>query len=84
MTEAGKVQLNQELIPSPVIDSVEPTDYRFESVTGATQFYLQELEIDGRVTEHGPFELGGEYGSAAGTNDVGMTQRVWLPMVAGE
>ena len=87
VTDAGKVQLNDALIASPVIDSVEPTDYRFEAVTGATQFYVQQVAIGGRVTEHGPFELGGEYGSASGTNDSGttddeMTQRIWLPMVA--
>ena len=88
VTEAGLVQLNHELIPSPVIDSVTPTDYAFEAaieaISGATRFILQEVGIDGRVIEHGPFDLGSEHGSADGPNDVEMTSRVWLPMVAGE
>jgi hypothetical protein len=53
-----RVRLNAELILSPVIDSVEPTDYQYNAVTDATQFYLQEVEISGSMTEHGPFELG--------------------------
>lgn len=47
--EANTIQLNGELIPSPVIDSVTLTDYRYLATTDATTFYLQEVGIDGRA-----------------------------------
>ncbi len=90
-SDSDKVRLNPELIPSPVIDSVEPTNYTFSAVTEATRFYLQEIGIDGSVSEHGPFELGvasgveigAESGVESGT-DVEMTPVLWLPIVSSE
>ena len=66
--DGNTVRLNQDLIPSPVIDSVTPTDYAFDAVTDATAFYLEEMSVNGGATKHGPFELGQVYG--ARTNDV--------------
>ena len=57
------VQINPELIPSTVIDSVEPTDYSYSIATDADLFYVQEVGIDGTLDEIGPFVLGGTYGA---------------------
>ena len=88
-SSGDKVQLNPDLIPSPVIDSVEPADYAFSAVTNATLFYLQEIEIDGGVHEHGPFEVGVASGVEIGVeigvesgNDGEMTPTLWLPIVS--
>jgi hypothetical protein len=82
VTEAGKEQLNNELIPSPVIDSLTPTDYAVSFAADATTFYLQEVGVDGGVTEHGPFVLGEAYGSYAQPDDATVTPKIWLPIQA--
>ena len=54
----GLIRLNDALIPSSVIDSVEPTDYAYSAVTTATVFYVEELSLEGMTDQIGPFELG--------------------------
>ena len=77
VTESGTVQLNETLIPSQVIDSVEPLDYSFTAVTDATSFLLQEVEITGVTNNHGPFALGVEVGSRIDDDE----HQIWLPFV---
>ena len=80
-SDGGTVQLNTELIPSPVIDSVEPTDYQFSLVTDATQFYLQEVEISGLINELGPFDLGQAYGVRTTSSNGVLTPTLWFPTI---
>jgi hypothetical protein len=80
-TDEGKVQLNAELIPSPVVDSVTPTNYAVSLATDATTFYLQEVGVDGGVTEHGPFALGEAYGEYSVPGGVELSPRIWLPLM---
>ncbi len=80
--DGNTVRLNQELIPSPVIDSITPTDYAFTAVTDATLFYLDEVGVDGGVTRHGPFELGMDYGAYSLPGNVEVRPAVFLPVVA--
>jgi hypothetical protein len=55
--------LNDELIRSSAVDSLERQDYRYEiSYIPSKQFYLEDLDIRGRSTLHGPFEIGRAYG----------------------
>ena len=81
VTEGGKVRLNNALIPSAVIDSVAPINYAFSAVTDAGRFYLEEVSVDGGVTEHGPFDVGQEYGSYAVPDNLEVSPMVWLPMI---
>ncbi len=81
VTEGGTVQLNRELIPSKVIDSVEPTNYSVALATDAVTFYLQEVGVDGSVTEHGPFTLGREYGAYALPGGIELSPKSWLPIL---
>ena len=82
---SGRTQLNNELIPSTVIDAVMPIDYRFAAsgngALRATQFYLQELSIDGEVTELGPFDLGVTYGAHLLPTDAPPSTALWLPFI---
>ena len=80
-TNDGRIQLTDELIPSPSIDSVTPTDYSFSAATDATIFYLHELRIDGSTAKHGPFEFGVGYGAGTSAPDRESTPKVWLPMI---
>ncbi len=80
----GRTQLNAALIPSPVIDSLEPTDYSFTATTDATVFYLQELEIDGGMNEHGPFSLGEAYGIRAQDDVDADAMELFLPLITRE
>jgi hypothetical protein len=56
-------QLNDELIPSHVIDSTTPQYYDFTvgSVPGHV-FYIEDVDILGKARRHGPFELGESHG----------------------
>ena len=76
------MQLNDALVPSPVIDSLEPTDYFLRAPSDATQFVLQEVQIDGGVNEEGPFELGVAYGVYSLPGNVELSERSWLPLIA--
>ncbi|MGC9356294.1 MAG: SdrD B-like domain-containing protein [Anaerolineae bacterium] len=59
----GRQLLNEEPIPSLVIDSVEPQHYQFSQVTAGNRFYLEDISIWGESTFHGPFQLGRPYGA---------------------
>ncbi|MCB9139785.1 MAG: hypothetical protein H6642_15690 [Caldilineaceae bacterium] len=79
-------QLNEEIIASQVIDSIEPVVYTHNVATDATQFMLQEISVDGGVREMGPFVLGEAYGTY--TNEIGTAQsiqsghRLYVPIVS--
>ena len=55
-------RLNEELVASQAIDSLEPIVYTYSAATDAIQFALQEVSVDGAVRETGPFALGEAYG----------------------
>ncbi len=74
------VQLNDELIPSKVIDSVEVTDYSYEATSAATVFYIEELEVSGKTDRIGPFVLGIPSGVHTGVSTQS-TPAIWLPMI---
>ena len=80
VTDNGTVQLNEALIPSTVIDSVTPTDYAFSAATDATSFVLQEVEISGAITNHGPFTIGVESGAYNEVDDAD-SHKIWLPLM---
>lgn len=63
-TDAGRVLLNEELIPSAVVNSASPQDYSFD-VSGvlATAFYIEDVDIFGNPVQHGPFALDEVMGS---------------------
>ena len=81
VTENGDIKLNGELIPSTMIDSVEPTDYAFSVVTEATSFVRQEVEISNALNDFGPFVLGEPQGSYINPYGIEMTPVLWLPML---
>ncbi len=65
----GWVRLNDELILGQG-DSVELQAYQFSVVSNATVFALSDIDLEGKETLHGPFELGRTYG------DVGERQSI--------
>ena len=81
VAESDRIRLNGDLIPSSVIDSVEPTDYEYAAATDAIRFYLQEIKVGGGASEHGPFDLGTAYGNHTGSVDIEDMQSLWLPMI---
>lgn len=79
---AGLVYLNDALIPSLLIDSVEPTEYNIELVTQAKRFFIEEIGIDGNSSRKGPFDVGLSYGALIVSDrpDLGARDvRVYLP-----
>lgn len=64
---AGQLErLNPELIPSNVIDSVEPQHYSLTAKAAeADGFWLIDTDIFGKQTTHGPFDLGKAFGRKA-------------------
>ncbi len=55
--------LNQELIPSSVIDSLSQQNYTFTAQADGDIFYIEDVDLFGETRHHGPFALGGEFGS---------------------
>ena len=82
-TPGGLVQLNDALIPSTVIDSVEPVLYAVHVQTDATEFFLQEVALDGGTADHGPFVLGEPSGTKIGADWIAQpaSYTIYLPLV---
>ncbi len=62
-TSSGWEKINPQLIPSHVIDSVEPQNYSFEANIVGDTFYLEDVSADNQTRLHGPFLLGESYGA---------------------
>ncbi len=73
--------LNEQLIPSPVIDSVTPTDYSFSALTPGDVYYIEEVTVAGKLSRHGPFQVGVEYGSYTAPADIELRPVIWLPLI---
>ncbi|MCP4201632.1 MAG: DUF11 domain-containing protein, partial [bacterium] len=66
LTDNGLERLNEELIASHVVDSLEPQSYEFESAGSAGEiFVLEDVDIHGVVRHHGPFYVDESAGSEA-------------------
>ncbi len=74
------VQLNDLLIQSTVIDSVEPTDYSYSAATSATSFYIEDVSLDGKTEQTGPFALGEAYGVYVLTAEE-LTPAMYMPLI---
>lgn len=62
-SESGEMaQINRELIPSAVIDSLSRQDYSFSANTSADSFYIEDVGLQGETRMHGPFIVGESYG----------------------
>ncbi len=77
--EDTKEQINAQLIPSKVIDSIETTEYTYSVETDGSVFYIQEVSLNGNTDEVGPFELGQSYGVYI---DLTTTTKVFLPILS--
>lgn len=75
--------LNDELIPSGVINSVSPQMYEYVVATTATSFFLQEVSLSGPKQALGPYELGQSYGDLpSGLSDsTDRANYIYLPTV---
>ena len=61
-TEDGFVAVNDELIPSEVIDSLEPQFYSATVTLAGDEFYLEHVTIEGESHRTGPFTVGESVG----------------------
>jgi hypothetical protein len=66
-----KVKLNDDLIPSQVVSAMTRSSYSLEVPAGPTRFWLEEVDLEGRLRQHGPFALGSASGLADEADPVG-------------
>ncbi len=66
----GQLQLlNEDLIPSKVVDTVTPQHYQFSLVgIEAKTFWLVDIDTQGKTTQHGPYQLNQEHGRPTAIN----------------
>jgi uncharacterized repeat protein (TIGR01451 family) len=63
-TQDGLVRINDRLIPSNVLDSVEPQTYGYETAgIAGGPFFLDEVSVRTETRRYGPFSLGESYGT---------------------
>ncbi len=79
-----RVSLNNDMMPSAAVDSVEPLTYYASAATGAMRFYLEEISTDGTVELHGPFELGEVYGAYQLPANLQLDPAGFLPLISRE
>ncbi|MCB0046289.1 MAG: hypothetical protein KDD92_12755, partial [Caldilineaceae bacterium] len=81
-TNAGREQINPELIPSAAIDSVEPQRYAYNAIgVQGDAFFIELVGIDGGSKLFGPFALGVPFGSSPATDAAEDGYRIFLPSV---
>lgn len=56
------IPVNDGLIPSSSIDSLDPQDYSYTAKVNGTVFYIEDVDVTGDVRRYGPFDMGEEYG----------------------
>ena len=62
-TEAGRQKVNDSLILSSVVDSLDSQEYSFEaSALQGDAFYIEDVSILGQSRLHGPFAVGKAHG----------------------
>lgn len=61
-SDGHKVPLNDELILSAAVDSLERQDYTFQAKVKGDTFYIEDVSIWGETRIHGPFQAGERYG----------------------
>ena len=59
----GRVRINQELIPSNAVDSLDRQDYLYAAKVKGDIFFIEDVSVLGETRQHGPFNLGEEFGS---------------------
>ncbi|MDD2921320.1 MAG: C25 family cysteine peptidase, partial [Anaerolineales bacterium] len=62
----GKLtRINDELIPSHVVDSLERQDYAYSASANGETFYIEDVSVFNETRRHGPFQIGETYGERA-------------------
>ncbi len=56
-TVDGMEQINESLVPSSVIDSVEPVAYSYSAAVAGDLFYIEMVDIQNRTDLYGPFAV---------------------------
>ncbi len=57
------IQINANLIPSQMSDSLKQRDYSYSLNVAGDTFYIEDVDILGEGRMHGPYEAGQEYGN---------------------
>ncbi len=64
------IQINQNMIPSQVVDSLNRHDYSLSVNMGGDTFYIEDVSVLNETTRHGPFRLGAKYGDRIKENKI--------------
>jgi hypothetical protein len=68
---ATLTRLNNQLIASRAVDSLNRQDYSYTAnVSAGETFYIEEVSIQGETHMHGPFQAGQEYGSLVASEPI--------------
>ncbi len=54
--------LHEELIESQGVDLTDPAEYRHPVDKSIKAFFIEDMDVRGRLQRHGPFSVGSEYG----------------------
>ncbi len=60
--DGERVPVNDALIPSKAVSTLQPSQYAMEVQTDATVLWLEEVDLVGQTRLHGPFALEAEHG----------------------
>ena len=77
-TVDGMEQINESLVPSSVIDSVEPVAYSYSAAVAGDLFYIEMVDIQNRTDLYGPFAVT----ESTATADFDGKSAIWIPMIS--
>ncbi|MCB9138291.1 MAG: hypothetical protein H6642_08095 [Caldilineaceae bacterium] len=77
---AGREQIDADMTPSRMIDSLTPQTYTLLAEATGERFYLQQVGINGVVEEFGPFGLDEEFGSYMSASPFAWPNNQFMPL----
>ncbi len=87
LSEGNEQLVTPNLLPSSVIDSVEPVRYSYlapaELVGQGERYFIEMIDLDGVSERYGPYSLGAEYGSPSVVNPSELDSSTFLPIISG-
>lgn len=70
------------MIPSSVIDSVEPVRYTYQASVQGDEFFMEMIDISGNSERYGPFSVGQQFGMPQAPDRDELDKPLYLPVIS--
>ena len=79
--DSSELLVTSEMVPSSVIDSVEPQRYTYQANVPGDRYFIEMISLDGSSERYGAYDLGVEYGEPSAVNLDDLDKPLYLPII---